>query len=142
MFSKPCPKQKKSKPKIKSYACTEHYRVGLGMLTISQTHLNNIYYIAKQSKHSQSCVIEKIIKYTLVHNRVDPVEIIRLRSVPCSDGVYKKFRFTISKEIKALLYLKKEKYQTRLSVVLWHIFNLFFENHCPLHLLLTEDLDH
>ncbi len=136
MFYRPCARQKYTKT-FQTYG--ENYRVQMGQISIRDLHLKQIKNISMLTGSSLSCVVERILIQTMLYCKIDPLEIVRQKAIPFNDKKNQRYKFTISKEIIALCKDLAKKYHTYLSVVIWHIFNLFFEQLCPSPLLLRED---
>lgn len=122
-------KNRRQKGKIKKGSYGDASRVRITQLVIEETHLKAIEMIHKKKNSSKSYILEEILKYSLLYEKIKKAEIVRLKRVPISTKVNYVGSHTVSKNILDKIRALSNEYETTLSVIIWHMLTLFFQRY-------------
>jgi hypothetical protein len=96
-----------------------------------EKHKSMIEQLSCDKNSSRSCVLESIVKRVLFKKRVEGIEVIRRKHIPADDVKRNNTKYTISKDVLHTLDTLAVEYETKVSIILWHLLNVYFTDINP-----------
>jgi len=118
----------------------ENQRGNLHRINMREKHKLMIEQLSCAKNSSRSCVLESIVKRVLFKKRVEGIEVIRRKSIPAEDVIRNSTKYTISKDVLHTLDTLATEYETKVSIILWHLLTVYFTDINPFLMEYQESL--